>query len=162
MCDRRSGRSFAAMSSPSRIATLGLIAATVLLLGYLRLTGGDDVDVPHGARAGQLVDLHACSYDKLKADCGTLVVAENRHAADSRLIALPVTRIRAQAKHPAEPIFRLEGGPGITNLDFTAASRFTPNHDVVLVGYRGVDGPSRLDCPEVTDARRGASDLLAP
>lgn len=150
------------MSSPSRIAALGLIAATVLLLGYLRLTSGDDVDVPHGARAGQLADLHACEFDQHKADCGTLVVPENRHASRSRLIALPVIRIRAAAKHPAEPIFRLEGGPGITNLKFDAAKRFTANHDVVLVGYRGVDGSARLDCPEVTDARRTASDLLAP
>src|SRR4051812_6236965 len=145
MCGRGGDRNFAAMSSPSRIAALGLIAATVLLLGYLRLTGDTDVEVPHGARAGQLVDLHSCEYDKLKADCGTLVVAENRQAPAPRLIALPIPRIGAQSKPPAEPIFRLEGGPGITNLKFDAASRFTSKHDVVLVGYRGVDGMSRLD-----------------
>src|SRR5690349_20690611 len=101
MCDRRTGRSFGAMSSPSRIAALGLIAILIVFLGYLRLSGDDDeLAVPGGARAGQLVDLHACTYKDLKADCGTLVVPENRHAADSRLIALPVTRIRARSVHP--------------------------------------------------------------
>ena len=85
---------------------------------------------------------------------------ENRHKADSRLIALPVTRIRARSAHPAEPIFRLQGGPGITNTVFPAASRFADKHDVVLVGYRGVDGSSTLDCPEVTSARERARGFL--
>ena len=34
-------------------------------------------------------------------------------------------------------------------MNFPKASRFADDHDVVLVGYRGVDGSSRLDCPEV-------------
>src|SRR5262249_11521252 len=40
------------------------------------------------------------------------------------------------------------------------ASRLTGNHDVVLVGYRGVDGSSRLDCPEVESALKHSSDFL--
>ena len=63
--------------------------------------------------------------------------------------------------NPAEPIFRLEGGPGITNMEFVRASRFADNHDVVLVGYRGVDGSSRLDCPEVESAISHSNDILA-
>ena len=34
-------------------------------------------------------------------------------------------------------------------MDFPDASRFAGDRDVVLVGYRGVDGSSVLDCPEV-------------
>jgi pimeloyl-ACP methyl ester carboxylesterase len=52
---------------------------------------------------------------------------------------LPVTRIRARTEHPDAPIFRLEGGPGRSNMEFANASRFADRHDVVLVGYRGVD-----------------------
>jgi hypothetical protein len=55
-----------------------------------------------------------------------------------------VTRIKARSEHPSEPIFRLEGGPGMT-MEFSKASRFADDHDVVLVGYRGVDGSVRLD-----------------
>ena len=40
------------------------------------------------------------------------------------------------------------------------ASRFTAKHDVVLVGYRGVDGSTRLDCPEVSSAMGHSRDLL--
>ena len=42
----------------------------------------------------------------------------------SRLIALPVTRIRARSAHPASRSSGLEGGPGITNMEFSKASRF--------------------------------------
>ena len=85
---------------------------------------------------------------------------ENRHDSSSRLIALPVKRIRALSPHPREPVFRLQGGPGLTNMDFPDASRYAANRDVVLVGYRGVDGSSVLDCPEVESAMKHARDLL--
>jgi pimeloyl-ACP methyl ester carboxylesterase len=118
--------------------------------------------VPDGARAGQL-ELRPCTYGTedgdLPADCGTLVVPENRADPKSRLIGVPVTRIRSRSPHPAEPIFRLEGGPGRSNLEFPFASRYIDNHDLVLVGYRGVDGSARLDCPEVVAARRNTADL---
>ena len=45
-------------------------------------------------------------------------------------------------------------------MTFPAASRFADRHDVVLVGYRGVDGSSKLDCPEVTSAREQARGFL--
>ena len=45
-------------------------------------------------------------------------------------------------------------------MAFTAASRYAEKHDVVLVGYRGVDGSSKLDCPEVTSAREQARGFL--
>jgi pimeloyl-ACP methyl ester carboxylesterase len=148
-----------------RIVALMLIALTVAGLAYLRLApDADPVSVPAGAMAGDLI-VGRCDYStengSYGADCGTLVVPENRHEADSRLIALPVTRIRARSAKPGVPIFRLQGGPGITNMDFALASRFADQHDVVLVGYRGVDGSSKLDCPEVTLAREHAHDFLS-
>jgi pimeloyl-ACP methyl ester carboxylesterase len=57
------------------------------------------------------------------------------------------------------PIFYLNGGPGITNMTFPQAGRLTAQHDVVMVGYRGVDGSSVLNCPEVTAALE-TSDYL--
>src|SRR6266550_5210370 len=107
---------------PARIVALAVISLTALGLVYLHFSGGDNaVSVPSGAHAGQL-KLHSCDYatenGSYRADCGTLVVRENRHNAHSRLIALPVTRIRALTAHPGEPVFRLQGGPGLTNMDF--------------------------------------------
>ncbi len=148
----------------ARIVALIVSALGVLGLVYVQLTGGTNaVSVPDGAHAGQL-KLTACTYTTEKgsssADCGTLVVPENRTNPHSRLIALPVIVVRATSAHPSEPIFRLGGGPGVTNMVFPDASRFTANHDVVLVGYRGVDGSSVLDCPEVTSALENSADML--
>ena len=69
-------------------------------------------------------------------------------------------RILARSSHPLAPIFHLNGGPGITNMTFPQASRLTAQHDVVMVGYRGVDGSSVLNCPEVTAALEKSADFL--
>jgi pimeloyl-ACP methyl ester carboxylesterase len=45
-------------------------------------------------------------------------------------------------------------------MHFSKASRIAANHDVVLVGYRGVDGSVRLDCPEVSSALKRSVDFL--
>jgi pimeloyl-ACP methyl ester carboxylesterase len=45
-------------------------------------------------------------------------------------------------------------------MDFPWAGRFAEERDVVLVGYRGVDGSVRLDCPEVESAMKRSNDLL--
>src|SRR5215207_1067477 len=151
--------------TPSRIVALALIALLAGGLAYVRFEmGSDSVSVPSGAKAGDFI-VEPCNYatddGSYAADCGTLVVPENRADAQSRLIALPLTRIRAKSDHPAEPIFRLQGGPGITNMEFMPASRFADDHDVVLVGYRGVEGSSVLDCPEVESALKHSADLVS-
>jgi len=151
--------------TPARIVALALIAVLALGLTSLRFDRDHDTAaVPAGAKAGDLF-LEPCTYPTedgdLPADCGTLVVPENRADPGSRLIALPLTRIRASSADPGAPIFRLEGGPGISNMTFPLASRLVQNHDLVLVGYRGVDGSVRLDCPEVESAIGRATDLLS-
>lgn len=111
--------------------------------------------VPKGAQAGALTGLEECQYQaggrgtKYAAECRTLVVPENWDKADSRLIALPVVRIPASGPNPAEPVFFLQGGPGQSNLSWAPPAWLLDNHDVVFVGYRGVDGTVKLACPEV-------------
>jgi hypothetical protein len=149
----------------ARVVALGAITVMIVGLAYLRFaSGGSPVSVPAGARAGDLA-LRPCSFPTERgdyaADCGTLVVPENRAAPRSRLIALPVTRIRARSGRAAEPIFYLEGGPGLTNTRFAQADRYLVDRDVVLVGYRGIDGSVRLDCPEVAAALKHSTDVLS-
>lgn len=121
--------------------------------------------VPAGAGPGDLI-LKPCTFkrDRIQydADCGALVVPENRTKSNSRLIALPVKRIHARACHPAEPIFWLAGGPGMSNLQFQPPHWLLARHDVVMVGYRGVDGSVKLTSPEVGRALKGVGgDLLS-
>ena len=150
--------------TPSRIVALVVIGVLLFGLAYIGFAPGDAaVSVPQGAHAGQLT-MHPCTYSTEKgayrADCGTLVVPENWADPRSRLIAQPVTRIQARSSHPVAPIFHLNGGPGITNMTFPQANRLAAQHDVVMVGYRGVDGSSVLNCPEVTSALQSSADYL--
>ena len=128
--------------------------------------GAATLAVPAGAQAGDLVGLEPCTYKvgrfKYAADCGTLVVPENRGDPSSRLIALPVIRVRATGSDPAEPILKLGGGPGKSNMQTGIVPWFVENHDVVLVGYRGVDGTVTLGCPEVANLLKDLpGDLLS-
>jgi pimeloyl-ACP methyl ester carboxylesterase len=111
--------------------------------------------VPVDARHGALTDLEACTFQapgsdtRLEAECATLSVAENRADSESRLIGLPVVRVPSTGADPDEPVFILLGGPGASNFLFTPPDWLLAQHDVVLVGYRGVDGTSVLQCPAV-------------
>lgn len=111
--------------------------------------------VPEGAHVGDLSELKECEYQpggskiKYAAECGTLVVSENWDKTGSRLIALPVVRIPANKPNPAEPVFWLEGGPGEPNLSWEPPDWLLEDHDVVMVGYRGVEGTVVLSCPEL-------------
>lgn len=80
---------------------------------------------------------------------GTLSVPEDRGRADSRWIELPVVVIKSLSPNPAPPVFRCGGGPGLSNLSGTEniTRSEIEKHDVVQVGYRGVDGPAVLKHP---------------
>ena len=144
------------------------IAASVLV-AVLAGCGGQHESAPppqpaDGAVAGDF-DVAPCVYVarevEYAAECGTLIVAENRYEPESRLIALPVTRIPARVEAPAEPIFSLAGGPGVSNMDYSRVEWFHDNHDIVLVGYRGVDGSVYLDCPEVVEAMASGLPMMS-
>jgi pimeloyl-ACP methyl ester carboxylesterase len=125
------------------------------------------ISVPTKAKAGDLLGLQACEHKTktatYQAECGTLVVSENRQKLGARLIALPVKRIRSASSAPGGPIFYLAGGPGQSNMGFKPRDALLAGHDVVLVGYRGVDGSSVLNCPEMGSAILGdGQDVTSP
>ncbi len=157
----------------NRLTTLRRLAIPILILAILSMTlnacassqEAAPITVPAGAKAGDLVNMAACTYTahdvEYKADCGTLVVPENRSKLESRLIALPVTRVHALNDNPAEPIFFFQGGPGLHNRTSNLEG-IIDNHDFVIVGYRGADGSVVLECPEISEAIRNApSDMLS-
>lgn len=148
--------------------SLIVFSISIVLAVLLAGCGGAEeppITVPTEAQAGDLVDLQPCTYKagdvEYAADCGTLVVPENRSDPGSRLVALPVIRVRALNGTLAEPIVFLQGGPGVSNLQFQHLDRLIDGRDFVQVGYRGVEGSSILDCPETVDALKSADDLLS-
>ena len=135
--------------------TFVFIVLAVTVLGLILMACGNPETVqavPAGAKPGDLT-AKPCTFKtdgaEYAADCGTLVVPENRAKADSRLIALPVIRVRATGNNPAEPIFWLTGGPGQNNMKLKPPAWLFARHDFVMVGYRGADGSSVLDQVDV-------------
>ena len=149
-----------------------VFVSSIVLLGLLPAACGGPkeapITVPAGAQAGDLVGLEPCTYkmDKVEysADCGTLIVPENRSDPNSRLIALPVIRVRATGSNPGEPIFWLVGGPNsnVTPADDTARlDGLIDDRDFVMVGYRGLDGSVVLQCPEAQEAVKASENLYS-
>jgi len=105
------------------------------------------------------LEIHSEKYD---AVYGTITVPENRSTSTPRLISIPFLRIHSHSTRPSEPVFGFAGGPGASNMswDWGKAWALLPEHDFVLVGYRGVDGSTVLDCPEVAEAMKGGNSLL--
>ncbi len=89
---------------------------------------------------------------KIPTTYGTIVVQENRTKPNSRLITLPVKKLHSFSKNPKEPIFLLYGGPGTSNLREAPYIWLLENHDIVMVGYRGVDGSVSLQSDEIPEA----------
>ena len=84
-------------------------ALLLLLLSFVVITAcstsnSTSMNVPDGAQAGAL-SLTPCDYEArdvtYAAECGTIIVPENRNDPASRLIALPITRILSTAANPA-------------------------------------------------------------
>lgn len=108
---------------------------------YHYLTG----KVVPGGKPG-LVAWNEGIYLGYPARYGTLVAYENRSIRNSPLITIPVIHIKClypEKRH--NPIFILNGGPGETNLrNELIFSELLQYFDLVLVGYRGVDGSINL------------------
>ena len=148
----------------ARIVALALIAVAALGLAYLHFApAAVRSRCRKGAHAGELI-LHPCSYGteagSYAADCGTLVVPENRHDAHSRLIAMPVTRIKARSAHPRSRSSASRAAPASRTWSFAKASRFAGNATSSSSATAASTARRVLDCPEVASALRHPRDLL--
>jgi pimeloyl-ACP methyl ester carboxylesterase len=92
------------------------------------------------------------SYDIYK---GTIPVQLNRSDPSSVYISLPVQIIKSNSKTPAEPVYNMEGGPGKSNLSGTPPKALLANHDLVTVGYRGIDASGMKKSKKLSKALRG-------
>ena len=111
-------------------------------------------------KAGELISIQGVSKNKyykgypkkITTTFGTIAVSENRTKEDSRLITLPVMKLHSSSNTPKEPVFLLLGGPGNPNIQTIPLFVWLlENHDVIMVGYRGVDGEVSLHSPEISE-----------
>ena len=92
---------------------------------------------------------------------GYIDIPEDRGKVNSRTIRLPVTIFKSINPEPSEPVFRLAGGPGESNMVKKISNPdLLKHHDFVFVGYRGVDGSTSLKSMELTKALKGLNNEL--
>lgn len=147
-----------------------LIVVIVLAGGVLLALPKDPLktlalDVPVDGVSGDF-DLQTCTLrhkgTTYNAECGRILLPENRQDPNGKLIALPVVRFLSTGSEPAEPIFWLQGGPGSSNMSWWPNEDVLAAHDVVLVGYRGIDGSSNMICADMDAAVKGdGKDMLS-
>ena len=103
------------------------------------------------------------NYATLK---GIIEVPEDYQNQNSRKIQLPIYIVKSSNKNPTEPIFWLDGGPGASNILSESKiisanpSKLLDNHDLVCIGYRGVDGSTILKSKKVNKALKGLHSKL--
>jgi pimeloyl-ACP methyl ester carboxylesterase len=86
---------------------------------------------------------------------GIIKVPMNRSDPASGYLSLPVHVIKSPSKAPAEPIVWMTGGPGQSNFDILPPKAFLTDHDFILIGYRGVDGPIKLKSKKLGKTLKG-------
>ena len=95
------------------------------------------------------------------AECGFLVVPENRNVPDSKQIEIAFAIIRSKHPSPAQdPVVYLAGGPGSSSLWRTADyfkrwfGDMVNNRDIIIVDQRGTgESQPRLQCIEFSGPR---------
>ena len=93
------------------------------------------------------------------ADYCKMQIFENPLDDDSKIIDIPVIRIRTNSKNPGAPVFILNDGPGMSNFTQVMPTWLVKNHDVVIIGYRGVDGSVNLNIPELNQVALNSNFL---
>lgn len=97
---------------------------------------------------------------------GNIEVSEDYKNINSRKIQIPIFIVKSSNTNPSEPIFWLDGGPGASNIlsenKVISASpiKLLENHDLVCIGYRGVDGSTILKSKKVSKALKGKNNQL--
>lgn len=99
---------------------------------------------------------------EVTASCGDVTVPLDANNPDSGSLVLPVVILPAKNEAKFDPIFLLKGGPGASNIWQSPLDWMFLDQDLVMIGYRGADGPIELQCRDFNDAQLGdGSDLLS-
>ncbi|HEX5069687.1 MAG TPA: alpha/beta hydrolase [Vicinamibacterales bacterium] len=119
---------------------------------------------PVARSAPQALDLKPCTGGRTgpRAECGELMVPENRTTGQGRRIPINVMVLRAEQPGAKTALFLLAGGPGqgSTSMAGTANGWMAPlraSMDMVLMDQRGTGGSNPLACETEIGANPAAA-----
>lgn len=127
-----------------------LLIVTAMMLMPINVFSQERPDTRHkNPRLDLKSDRILCRGQEYDGMRGTIYVPEDRTRLDSRTIELPVVVVKSLGLNPDYPIFQFTGGPGLPNIapGEHINEQDLKSHDVVEVGYRGVDGTPQLKHP---------------
>ena len=136
----------------ARAAALAFIVAAVFAIGGAAPGGAASGAVPRfepGACPARVASTPAFVH----AQCGQLIVPENRHKPGGKTISLLVAMIPSITQPPKhDPVFYITGGPGgdvMGDVGFVVPT-LNQDQNLILLGQRGTtDATPALLCPEL-------------
>lgn len=93
---------------------------------------------------GTLEESYVVLGYRYRAQTKSVRVPERRGSASSVELTIPVMTWKALHPDGSPPLFVFHGGPGIRNLSLGFDALLAERRDIVLVGYRGLDGTRRV------------------
>ncbi len=110
----------------------------------------------NGSASAQALRLEKCTIKKVSGLCGSFSVPEDRAHPERRSISLRVFAVPpTTATRQPDPIFLIEGGPGISTVEHLSESellglyrQLAGDREIVAVEERGVGQSNGLVCPE--------------
>ncbi len=131
------------MAISRRTFAVGLAVVLAMMPAVAGASSQDARKVPRLEVKPDKIHCRATEYDGLR---GTLYVRQDRTRSDSGIIELPVVVVKSLSPDPGYPVFQFTGGPGLSNIAQVQniSEADIKSHDVVIVGYRGVDGTPAL------------------
>jgi pimeloyl-ACP methyl ester carboxylesterase len=136
----------------ARGAALAFLLAMVAAMGAASPAGAASGTVPRfepGACPSRVASSPAFAH----AQCGQLIVPENRHKPDGKTISISVAIIPSVNQPPKhEPLFYITGGPGgdaMGDIEFLVPA-LNQDQNLVVLAQRGtLDAKPALLCPEI-------------
>lgn len=96
---------------------------------------------------------------EFRASYCKMEILEDPENTKSHIISIPVMRIFTKSKTPGAPVLVLNSGPGISNFKTQIPGWLLESHDLVIVGYRGIDGSVSLNMPELIEPMKNKNPL---
>ncbi|MGL5890412.1 MAG: alpha/beta fold hydrolase, partial [Bacteroidia bacterium] len=141
-----------------------LLAISFPVLVVIIFTSARSQQLPSGKmKKGAPIVIGEISYNTIE---GMIDVPEDYNNPAGRRLQLPFYVVKSNNSNPAEPIFWLDGGPGASNIlnekkiATSSPAKLLANHDLVCVGYRGVDGSTVLKSDKVNKAMKGLNHKM--
>lgn len=141
---------------------IALLAATLVL--FLAGCGGSSEINPARFEAGPCPARVASSAAFANAQCGQLIVPENRHQWNGKTISISVAIIPSKTQPPQhDPVLYITGGPGgdaMGDIEFLVPT-LNQTQDLIVSAQRGtLDATPALLCPEIDAFNAKAVSLV--